>query len=294
MAARLPDPELIAKIGNLKVRARQVVDGVLTGLHKSPQHGSSIEFAEHKEYSPGDDIRHMDWKAFARFDRYYIKKFEDETNLRGFLLLDGSKSMGYGEGDRNKLGYARLLSATLAYLLLRQQDSAGLVTFRERTETYIPPRATSTHLQELLESLVRLEPDGKTDIVASLEQTAEFLRGRNVVMIFSDFFDHRAETLKLLARLRARKQEIILFHILHRDEIDLPFDMLTEFVDMENEQELVLADPDAIRTEYRRVFGEFMETMRSGSLQHGIHYQLAITDQPPESVLLSYLNRQEA
>lgn len=294
MSARLPDPELIAKVGNLKVRARQVVDGILTGLHKSPHHGSSIEFAEHKEYAPGDDIRHLDWKAYARFDRYYIKKFEDETNLRCYLMLDGSRSMSYGEEPHNKLAYARLLAATVAYLLLRQQDSAGMVTFREKTEVYVPPRATSSHLQELLETLVRLEADGKTDIVASVEQTAELLRGRNMVMVFSDFFDHRDETLKLLARLRARKHEIVLFHILHRDELELPFDMLTEFVDLENEATLILADPDAIRVEYRRVVGEFVERMRQGSLQHGIHYQLAVTDQPPESVLLGYLNRQEA
>jgi uncharacterized protein (DUF58 family) len=293
MVARLPDPDLIAKVGNLKVRARQVVDGILTGLHKSPHHGSSIEFAEHKEYSPGDDIRHLDWKAYARFDRYYIKKFEDETNLRCYLMLDASRSMAYGEGETEKLSYARLLAATLAYLLLRQQDSAGMVTFREKTEVYVPPRATSSHLQELLETLVRLEADGKTDLVRSMEQTAEFLHGRNMVMVFSDFFDHRHETLKLLARLRARKHEIILFHILHRDELDLPFDMLTEFVDLEDGQAPVLADPDAIREEYRRVVAEFIEGMRTGSLQHGIHYQLAVTDQPPEAVLLGYLNRQE-
>lgn len=287
------DPDLLDKIGNLKIRARSVVDGVLTGLHKSPHHGSSIEFAEHKEYSPGDEVRHIDWKAFARFDRYYVKKFEDETNLRCFLLVDGSNSMGYGEERRNKLDYARVLAAAFAYILLRQQDSPGLVTFRETVERYVPPRATGGHYQEILEALAALESEGRTDLVLSIEKAAELLSGRNMVVLFSDFFDPREEVLKLLARLRARKNEVVLFHVLHRDETELPFDSLAQFEDMEDDIE-VLADPDAIRREYRRVIGDFIDGLRLGCLQHGIDYQLAMTDEAPEKALLAFLKSREA
>ena len=291
--SRILDPELVARIGHLKIRVNSVIDGVLTGLHKSPHHGSSIEFAEHKEYSPGDDIRHIDWKAFARFDRYYVKKFENETNLRCYLLVDGSASMGYGEEERKKLQYAKVLAAAFAYLLLRQQDSAGLINFRERVDIYIPPRATSSHYQELIESLARLEPGGRTNLVDVVRQVAEHLHGRNMVVIFSDFFDPRPEVLQLLSRLRARKNEVVLFHVLHRDEVDFPFDALTLFDDMEDQVQ-VLADPDAIRAEYRRVIEEFIDGLRRGSLEQGIGYHLALTDQPPERALLALRQGAEA
>ncbi len=283
-------PDLLTRIGNLKVHARTVVDGVLTGLHKSPHHGSSIEFAEHKEYAPGDDIRHIDWKAYARFDRYYVKKFEDETNLRCHLVVDASRSMDYGEGDKNKLAHARVLAAAFAYLLLRQQDSPGLSLFRERIESYIPPRGTLTHYQELLESLVRMEGGGKTDLSASLENLAEILRGRNLVLIFSDFFDPERDIFQLLARLRVRKNDVALFQILHGDEIDFPFDFLGQFEDPESGGS-VLADPDAIREEYRRVFNAFTDGLRRSCLEHGIEYQLARTDEPPEKAMLAFLKR---
>ncbi|RJO64137.1 MAG: DUF58 domain-containing protein [Myxococcales bacterium] len=282
------NPDLVAKIGNLKIRARSVVDGVLTGLHKSPHHGSSIEFAEHKEYSPGDEIRHIDWRAYARFDRYYVKKFEDETNLRAYLLVDGSASMGYGEGERTKLEYAKVLAAALAYLLLRQQDAAGMAAFRERLDFYIPPRAATGHYHELAAALAGLAADGKTKLVDAVEQAAELLRGRNLVVVFSDFFDPADGVLNLLARLRARKNEVALFHVLHGDELDFPFDALAEFEDMEDGSRL-LADPDVIRREYRAVFGEFAAGLRQGCLAHGVDYVLARTDRPPETALLSLL-----
>lgn len=288
MSNSILDPDLVARIGNLKIKAKAVVDGVLTGLHKSPHHGSSIEFAEHKEYSPGDDIRHIDWKAFARFDRYYVKKFEDETNLRCFILLDVSNSMAYGEAEQNKFEYARVIAATFAYLLLRQQDSPGLSTFRDKMEFYIPPRGTSSHYQELLESLVRQYPEGTTDIVKASEQVAEMLSGRNMVVIISDFFDHQKKLFPLLSRLRARKNELVLFHVLHRDELTLPFDSLVQFEDMEN-TDTILADPDQIREEYKKVFGAFMSDVSRKALEHGINYQLAITDEPHEKSMISYL-----
>ena len=286
------NPDTIAKVGNLKIRARSVVDGVLTGLHKSPHHGSSIEFAEHKEYSHGDEIRHIDWKAYARFDRYYVKKYEDETNLRCFLLVDGSASMGYGDAEGGKLDYAKTMAAAFAYLLLRQQDSPGMLSFRSNIDIYVPPRASSSHYQQLLESLVRIEAEGPPDLAASIEQTAELLSGRNLVVIFSDFFDPAPDVMSMLARLRARKNEVVLFHILHRDELELPFDSLTEFIDMESDMRL-LADPDAIREEYRRVFGEFMSNLKAESQRHGIDYQETPTDKDPAKALLSFLTGRE-
>jgi len=288
MSNSVLNPELISRIGNLKIKANTVVDGVLTGLHKSPHHGSSIEFAEHKEYSPGDDVRHIDWKAFARFDRYYVKKFEDETNLKCFILLDVSNSMAYGEESQNKFEYGKVIAAAFAYLLLRQQDSPGLTAFRDKMEFYIPPRGTSSHYQELLESLVSQTPSGKTNIVRACEQVAEILSGRNMVVIISDFFDPQEKLFSLLSRLRARKNEMVLFHVLHRDELELPFDSLVQFDDMEN-SDSILADPDQIRDEYKKVFGEFLKKMSQGALEHGIEYQLALTDEPHEKAFISYL-----
>ncbi len=294
MASDTPmlSPELLSRIGNLKIRARTVVEGVLTGLHKSPHHGSSIEFAEHKEYSPGDDIRHIDWKAYARMDRYYVKKFEDETNLRCYLLVDNSASMGYGEGSENKLEYARVLAAAFAYLLLRQQDAPGLTVFNSSVNTFIPPRGTSSHYQELLEALVRMQPQGTTDLAAAIGRTAETLHGRNLVVVISDFFDPEGDVQRVLARLRARKNDVVLFQVLHDHELNLPFDHLTQFEDLESDA-MLLADPDAIRQEYRKVFGSFLDKLREGCLQAGIGYQQAISNQPHEQPLLAYLKKRE-
>ncbi len=292
MATRLLDPDLLAKIGNLSVRARAVVDGVLTGLHKSPHHGSSIEFAEHKEYAPGDEVRHIDWKAYGRLDRYYVKKFEDETNLRCALLLDASTSMAYGDGEEQKLAHARTLAAAFAYLLLRQQDAPGLSVFRERIDLFVPPRAKTSHFNELAEALVRSEAEGGTDLAAAVEQTAERLQGRNLVVVFSDFFDTQPEVLRLLARLKTRKNDVVLFHVLHGDELDFPFEHLSQFEDMESDTK-VLADPVAIAAEYRRVFGAFVDDLRTRCLSGGIDYVLARSDRPPAEALLAFLLRRE-
>ena len=203
----LLSPELALRLGALSWRARQVMDGLFGGAHKSPHHGASIEFAEHKEYAPGDDPRHLDWKAYARFDRYTIKKYENETNLRTYILLDASASMAYGEGEANKLHYARVLAASLAYLALRQQDLPGLAVLDETLRLFLPPRGRDRHFVELSDSLLLQTAGGKTDLVRALEALGERLTGRNRIVLLTDaFVADEAALVGRLASLAARKK----------------------------------------------------------------------------------------
>ncbi len=281
-------PDLLARLQNLQLKANHVVDGVLTGLHKSPQHGSSIEFAEHKEYSQGDDTRHIDWKAYGRFDRFYVKKFEDETNLRGYLLIDSSGSMGYGEGDSNKLEYARVMVAALAFLMIRQQDSPALLGFNDRVLRYMPPRSASSHFQEVLHALLELTPEGETDLATPLRFLAETVHGRNLILVISDLFDTQTDIVRMLARLKARHNEVVLFHLLHPDELDFHFEHLSLFEDMEGEERL-LADPEAIRKEYLKVFLGWADKLAGDCRARGIEYRRVRTDETVEGSLLSFL-----
>lgn len=282
-------PELALRLQALSWRARQVVDGLFTGAHKSPHHGASIEFAEHKEYSPGDDPRHLDWKAYARFDRYTIKKYENETNLRTYLLLDASASMAYGEGEANKLQFARVLAAGLAYMALRQQDAPGLAVLDESLRAFLPPRGRLGHFAELGESLLLQTATGKTDLAAALDALAERLSGRNRIVLITDaLVEDESALIGRLASLSARKNEVALLQVLHPDELDLPFDYLAEFVDLESGERL-LAEPSVIRAEYRRLFSAFCQRLRQGLLAKGVAYQLAKSDEPPLAVLLGLL-----
>jgi len=291
-SSHLLSPELINRLGNLQLKARMAAEGAMTGLHRSPHHGSSIEFAEHREYTPGDDPRHIDWKAFARLDRFYIKVFEDETNLRAWLLLDCSKSMAYASGEESKFDYAKVLAAACAYLLLRQQDSAGLLTFGDTLDPHIPPRSTWTHFNEITEALVRKEASGKTDIVKALDWLAGSLTGRSIVILLSDMLDVREDVLKLLKQIRSRKNDVAVLQILDPHEVDFPFERLTEFVDMEGER-IVFADPDGIRAEYLRLFSEYCDGIGRECLRNGMVYRKIVTSMPHHEALLGFLRARE-
>jgi uncharacterized protein (DUF58 family) len=285
------DPTVLAKIGALRLRARTIVEGALTGLHRSPHHGSSIEFAQHKEYSPGDEIRHIDWKAVAKSDRYYVKRYEDETELSAHLVIDTSGSMSYRDRTASKLEYAVFLAAALAYLLIRQQDRVGLHTTGP-TPIYVPPRARTTHLHDLLATLDRLLEGGgagETRVAATLDRVGELVRRRrSLVILFSDLFDAQPVT-PLLRRLRAQGHDVVVFQLLDRDELELPFEGITLFQSLEDDRRL-LADPRAVRTPYLRELHDFLDRVRRDCTEGGVEHHLIATDRPLERTLLDFLS----
>jgi uncharacterized protein (DUF58 family) len=286
------DPATLSKISNLSFRARYVVEGTLAGIHKSPHKGSSIEFLEHKEYSPGDEIRHIDWKVLGRSDKYYLKQFEDETNLRAYLLLDTSGSMGYGSGAMTKLEYATTLAACLCYLLLMQSDAVGLLLFGEGVEHYVPPRAKSNHLQVLLEALHGLKARGRSQLAQILRDFAEKDPRRSLIVLLSDLFDDIKEVSSYLKQLRQRNNEVVLFQILDSYELEFPFGEMTLFQSMEDTRQ-VLAEPRAIKEAYQAELARFLEEIRQNCLENQIDHWLVNTSTPIDRALLRYLTTRE-
>ncbi|HVO30526.1 MAG TPA: DUF58 domain-containing protein [bacterium] len=275
----------------MSMLARTVVEGTLTGLHRSPTRGSSIEFAEHKPYTQGDEIRHIDWKVYGKSERYYVKQFEEETNLRAFVVLDASGSMGYQAGDRvTKLEYARMIAASLAYLLLGQSDAVGLTVAPSMAT--LPPRAASSHLPVVCEALGKLEPHGKAAMAAALEAVAEKVHRRSLVIVLSDLLEDPETLGRSLRRLQGRKQDVVVFHLQDPDEVEFPFRDLTRFADMEGPDE-VLADPRAIRTAYREAMAEHIEALTRECRVAGIDYHRLTTDQPLDQALVKFLGWRE-
>jgi uncharacterized protein (DUF58 family) len=218
------DPQVLASISNLYLRARWVVEGIMSGVHRSRAKGFSVEFEEHREYSPGDEIRRIDWKALGKFDRYFIKEYEDETNLRAYLLLDTSGSMDYASNGVTKFDYGCTLAASLAYLILKQQDAAGLVTFSNRIESFIPPKAKRDYLTQILHALENRGPGGETNVSRILEEIAGQIKRRGLVILVSDLLDDPEPILKGLRLFRFKGNDVIVFHLLDQAELDLPFD----------------------------------------------------------------------
>ena len=290
---RLLDPELLSRLKTLHLRARQAADGALSGLHKSPHHGASIEFAEHKEYAPGDEIRHIDWKVFAKSDKYYIKRFEQETNIQGMLMVDASASMLYKSPDAllSKWDYACMTAASLAYLLLRQQDSVGLTVTDEKVGVYVPPRSRTSHLMHLCELLVSNTPrrDAQTNLLAGATHLLEVLTRRGVVFVISDFLDTESHFFRVLSQLKSRRQKVVLLHVLDPWELTFPFDDMTIFRSLETGREL-LAEPRAMREAYLREITKFIATLRASSLEAGMEYRLLETHIPLEQALTAYLS----
>jgi uncharacterized protein (DUF58 family) len=287
---RLLDPVELGKLASLSVRARVVVEGAFVGLHHNRHAGSSIEFAEHKEYAPGDDIRHIDWKAVARVGRTYVKRFEDETEMRTYLLLDASASMGYRRRGVSKLDYGVTLCAAMAYLLGQQGDPAGLMLFDAETRHYLPPRTRPGHVRDLLALLDGAFAAGRTEPDRALAQVGEIAERRSLVLLFTDLLDAPPSLAGRLRQLRGRGHDVVVFHLLDPDEIELPLDDLTHFEAIEPDDERrLLADPRELRAAFRLESEAFRRRWRDACVEARVEYQLAVTDMAPSEILRRFL-----
>ncbi|MQY53508.1 MAG: DUF58 domain-containing protein [Firmicutes bacterium] len=274
------------------LKARFVVEGFIAGLHQSPYRGFSLEFAQHREYSPGDETRHIDWKVYGRKDKYFVKQYQEETNLKGYILLDRSASMGYKSKEITKLQYGSYLAASLAFLMLKQQDSVGLVTFDERIKKYIPPRQSKGHLSLILEELEKLVPSSQTGINRSLQELGQYTKRRGLIILISDLLDEQEKVLNALKYFRFKKHEVIVFHLLDPAEMELPFTNVLWLEDMENGKR-VLTHPQIIREKYKSVVKEFVETYKLSCLRSDIDYCLMDTKTPLDFALGTYLARRK-
>jgi uncharacterized protein (DUF58 family) len=287
---RFLDPSVIARLGTLELKARTIVEGFLSGLHRSPFKGFSVEFAEYRQYLPGDDLSSIDWKVYARSDRYYVKKFEEETNVDCYLLLDVSRSMGYGRRDGiTKLQYAQMLAASLAYLMNRQRDAVALTTFDESIVTMLPPGARPGHLRSLLVSLDRITLGTKTDVSKPLHVLADGIAKRGMVVLISDLLDDPDRVVDGLRHFRFKGTDVIVFHILDPDEMTFPFERASKFRDMEAGDEL-MAVPSLVRESYIAELGRVLDFYRRELGSTGIDYKLVNTSEPLEFALMSYLS----
>ncbi len=289
--ADLLTPADLQKIGNLQVFARQVVEGFCSGLHRSPHKGFSVEFKQHRQYVPGDEIRHIDWRVFGRSDRFYIREYEEETNLRATLLLDLSGSMGYGRGPVTKYQYATRLAACLSYLMLQQQDSVGLVTFDTKIRKYIPPRSRVSHLHVLMDELQRSKTGGETELGAVFHDLVPKLHRRGLLVVISDCFGDVAALLKALAHFRHAHHEILIFQIWDRDELEFPFKNWTQFDCLEQGDVRHLLDPVQLREAYLANLDKFRDDLTLGCRRHKVDLVPFVTDQPYADALAAYLSR---
>lgn len=287
------DPEIVSKLKGMELRARMVVEGFVAGLHKSPYHGFSVEFAEHRQYMPGDDIRDIDWKVYAKSDRHYIKQYEEETNLKAYLLLDCSASMAYRSGDRvSKLDYAGLVSGALSYMMLRQRDAVGLVTFDEAMRKYIPPRSKSGHLHVLLNEIAGQTPSKETNVSNVLHEMAERIKRRGLVIILSDLLDDADSIIGGLKHFRHNRHEVIVFHILDPRERDFAFPREAIFKDMETGEEMTTL-PYQIKKDFAREVGAFGDRIASACRQSNIDYYPIDTATPFDKALYAFLSKRE-
>ena len=282
------DPKALMAIRNLELRARVVVEGFWSGLHRSPYHGFSVEFTEYRQYTPGDDTRYLDWRLFARSDRYYLKKFEDETNLRCHLLVDQSRSMEYGSRGYSKADYARTLAATLAWFLNGQGDAAGLFTFDAEVRDYLPARHRHGHLRQLMLALEKRGSGRETNLNAPLRRVAELVRKRGLVVLISDLLAPVDELEPSLGRLTAAGHEVILFQVLDPNELAFDFHKAMLFQDIESERDLYL-DPEAVRPEYQRKMAEHSEGVEKICRRLGISFHRTTTNRPLELSLSDFL-----
>ena len=279
------DPTELRKYGGLTLLARQVVEGFLTGVHRSPYKGFSVEFAEHRQYTPGDEIRHIDWRAFGKTDRYYVKEYEEETNLKAYLLVDASGSMDY-RGSRKSLSkfeYAQHVAASLAYLMLHQMDAVGLITLDTKIRGLIPPKANPKHLLRVLTTLEKTTPGGETAMAPLWHELAgHHLKRRGMVFILSDFFDQLDPLMKALQHLRHRNHEVVLLQVLAPEELEFPFKRLTQFRNLETRDQKVLVDTRRLRDDYLASFQRYRAELKERAGRLHVDYHLLRTDKPVE------------
>ncbi|MFQ6610689.1 MAG: DUF58 domain-containing protein [Fidelibacterota bacterium] len=281
-------PSIISRLDNLSLKARLVVEGFIVGQHKSPYHGFSVEFSEHRSYGPGDEIRHIDWKLWGKTDRYFVKQFEEETNLRAYLLIDQSRSMNFTSVDITKLEYAQILSAALAYLMLKQQDAVGLSLFDSEVRSYIPPKSKTSHLNVLLSQMEKIQPGPETDIAPVLHRTAEAINKRGLIILISDLFDDPEELLSGIKHFRHKGHEVIIFHILDPLELTLDFADRTLFRDMETGEELI-TEPIHIKNDYQKDMQNFCDYLQNQCRQNRVDYIRLMTNQSLDLALTEYL-----
>ncbi len=286
------EPQKLARIKNLQFIARAVVEGYVSGLHRSPFKGFSAEFAEYREYLPGDDLKHFDWKVFARSDKRYVKQYEEETNLTCTLLLDASGSMLFGSDGLTKFDYGSFLVAALTYLMILQRDQVGLVVFDEQVRKRIPPSNSPAHMKNILEELERTEPGGETGIAASLHSVAESTRRRGLVIVISDLIDDQDAVMNALSHFRHDRSEVVVFNVFDTAERDLPYDGLIDFVDLETNRKMQVR-ADVVRQDYRSKFEGFVQHYRQACAASRVDYQFVTTDTPYELMLAAYLNKRD-
>jgi uncharacterized protein (DUF58 family) len=282
-------PDVVAKLGSMELRARLVVEGFITGLHQSPFHGFSAEFSEHRQYRPGDDLKHIDWKIYGRSDRFYVKQYEDETNLRCVIAIDKSASMAYAsEGHIQKFQYASYLGAALSYLILQQRDAAGLALYNVEVDTYLPPRSKRSYAQELIKTLENAVPEKETTTSAALHKLAERLTRRGLVVIISDLFDDPSSVLQALRHFRHNRHDVLVMHVMDPREVDLNFSNAAVFRDMETSEELT-TQPLHLKRAYRAAVEEFCTEIKRGCHAQNIDYVRITTDKPFDGALREYL-----
>ena len=283
---------MVAMLNSISMKAKLVVEGYIIGQHRSPYHGFSVEFSEHRSYEPGDEVKHIDWKLYGKTNRLYVKRYEEETNLRTHLILDTSRSMSYTSNKISKLEYGSYLLAALSYLMISQQDAAGVVLFDEKIRSFIPPKSTPSHLNTLLNVLDVPEPGNNTKIESVLHQMAERINKRGLVIIISDLLDEPKNILNGLKHFRHKKQEVILFHILDRNELEFEFDNRTKFVDMEYDEEIT-TDPWHIKNDYKNLILEIQKYYRRNCRLNKIDYVSLFTDDSLDKGLSEYFNKRQ-
>lgn len=311
------NPSVISRLANLELKAKFVVEGFIAGLHKSPYHGFSVEFAEHRQYMPGDDLKYLDWKILGRTDRYYIKQFEEETNLKSYLIVDSSRSMHFKSGESplesgsplskifkkkqapklhkssiSKLEYSTYAAASLAVLMNFQKDASGLVVYDEKITTFIPPKATRQNLNIILKKLASIVPSGKTNTASALNIVAERIKRRGLIIIFSDLFDDQKAVINALKHFRYKKNEVIMFQVLDPLEMSFAIDSPTIFKDMETSKEM-LSQPISVMNSYQEAVKEFIDNYKTACLANNIDYVLLSTETPFDTALLGYLNKRK-
>jgi uncharacterized protein (DUF58 family) len=289
-SSRHIDRATLGRLSRLELRARTAVEGLYSGIHKSPYHGFNVEFAEYREYSPGDDLRFLDWRVMARSDKLFVKQFEAETNLNCYILLDVSGSMDFSSDGESRLDYAAALAAAFSLLMLRQGDQVGLVVFDGKVRRFIPPRGNASHFGALIDALESVRPGRDTDLPGVLHEIAERVRRRSMVIILSDFFDDVEQVLNGLQHFRHRHHEVIAMHLLDPAELDFPFDRVTLFEGMERGEQVV-ADARLVAESYRRRFADYLSKLRRGCTEKRIDYQRMVLSEPFDKALTAYLAR---
>jgi uncharacterized protein (DUF58 family) len=290
---RFLDPATIARISRLDLRARQVVEGFITGMHRSPFFGHSVEFVQHRDYTPGDDIRHLDWKVWSKTDKFYVKQFEEETNLRCTLVVDVSNSMHYGSGPLDKYNYACTVAACLGYMLLKQQDGVGCITFDEDVRQVVPARSQQTHIDAIVRAMDVSRPKDKTDAEKILRRVAENAPPRGMIILVSDLLVDREPLFRGLEMLRHGRHDVLVFHVMDTEELTFPFMGTTRFEGME-QLDTLLCDPRALRDGYIEALEEYLVEVRRGCARKGIDYMLVHTGEHLDAVLSKFLHHREA